>query len=100
MKEVKLSMTEREETNIYYVCSLIEYISRKSKNHRKTVIGYFSKENIEHQLYAAEVNHCLSFEQVSDELIEDYNIQIGKLIPVCIIKIQNIFATLIWKENY
>lgn len=75
---MKLSMTEREENNIYYVCSLIEYISRKSKNHRKTVIGYFSKENIEHQLYAAEVNHCLSFEQVSDELIEDYNIQMGK----------------------
>lgn len=25
----------------------------------------------------AEVNHCLSFEQVSDELIEDYNISDG-----------------------
>lgn len=70
-------MTERQQNNIYYVCSLIEYISRKTKNHRKTVIEHFSKENIEHQLYAAEVNHCLSFEQVSDELIEDYNIQTG-----------------------
>lgn len=70
-------MTEREQNSIYYVCSLIEYISRKTKNHRKTVIEHFSKENIEHQLYAAEVNHCLSFEQVSDELIEDYNIQTG-----------------------
>ena len=32
---------------------------------------------MERQLRLAEVNHCLSFEQVSDELIEDYNISDG-----------------------
>ena len=33
--------------------------------------------DMERQLRLAEVNHCLSFEQVSDELIEDYNISDG-----------------------
>lgn len=28
-------------------------------------------------MYDAEVNHCLSFEQVSDELIDQYNISKG-----------------------
>ena len=35
------------------------------------------REGIDKQLYDAEVNHCLSFEQVSDELIEKYKIPKG-----------------------
>ena len=38
---------------------------------------HFTKADMERQLRLAEVNHCLSFEQVSDELIEDYNISDG-----------------------
>ena len=70
-------MTEKQMNDIFYVCSLIEYIARKTKNHRQDVIRCFSKKDIEHQLYAAEVNHCLSFEQVSEELIDWFNIPIA-----------------------
>ena len=35
------------------------------------------KKEIERQLEIAEVNHCLSFEQVSDEIIEYFNIEEG-----------------------
>ena len=70
-------MTEKQMNDIFYVCSLIEYIARKTKNHRQDVIRCFSKKDIEHQLYAAEVNHCLSFEQVSEELIDWFNIPNG-----------------------
>ena len=70
-------MTEKEKDNIYYVCTLLEYLSRKTHNDRKTIIEYFSKQDVEHLLYVAEVNHCLSFDQVSDELIEDFQIQSG-----------------------
>lgn len=70
-------MTEKEKDDVYYVCSLIEYISRKTKNHRQDVIRYFSKKDIERQLRIAEVNHCLSFEQVSDEIIEEFDIKNG-----------------------
>lgn len=41
------------------------------------MIRHFTKADIERQLRLAEVNHCLSFEQVSDELIEDLNIPDG-----------------------
>ena len=70
-------MTEKQKDDIYYVCSLIEFIARKTKNHRQDVIRYFSKKDIQRQLRLAEVNHCLSFEQVADELIEDYGIKNG-----------------------
>lgn len=70
-------MTEKQRDDIYYVCSLIEFIARKTKNHRQDVIRRFSKADVERQLRLAEVNHCLSFEQVADELIEDYGISDG-----------------------
>ena len=70
-------MNSKKEDDIFYVCSLIEYISRVTKNHRYDVIKYFSEGDIKRQLSLAEVNHCLSFEQVSDELIEEYKIAYG-----------------------
>jgi len=70
-------MTEKQKNDVLYVCSLIETIARKTKNHRQDVIRHFTKADIERQLRLAEVNHCLSFEQVSDELIEDFNIPDG-----------------------
>ena len=70
-------MTEKQKDDIDYVCSLIEFIARKTKNHRQDVIRHFSKADVERQLRLAEVNHCLSFEQVADELIEDYGISDG-----------------------
>ena len=70
-------MTEKQRDDIYYVCSLIEFIARKTKNHRQDVIRHFSKADVERQLRLAEVNHCLSFEQIADELIEDYGISDG-----------------------
>ena len=70
-------MTKKQKDDIYYVCSLIEFIARKTKNHRQDVIRHFSKVDVERQLRLAEVNHCLSFEQVADELIEDYGVSDG-----------------------
>ena len=70
-------MTEIERNDFFYVCSLIEYIARQTKNRRRVIVEALGKEGIEKQLYDAEVNHCLSFEQVSDELIERYKIPEG-----------------------
>ena len=56
---------------------MIEFVARATNNHRGDVAEKLSKQNIEHQLKVAEVNHCLSFEQVSDEWIEQYKIPTG-----------------------
>lgn len=70
-------MNNKEKDDIFYVCTLLEYIARKTNNTRKNIISYFNKKDVERQLRLAEINHCLSFEQVSDELIENYGIKKG-----------------------
>lgn len=70
-------MTEKEKNDMFYVCSLIEFTARRTKNRRRVIVEALGKKGIEKQLHDAEVNHCLSFEQVSDEMIEQYQIGQG-----------------------
>ena len=63
--------------DLFYVCTLIEYVSRKTHNKSKDVVVRMSDKALAHQLKAAGINHCLSFEQVADEWIEDYGIPNG-----------------------
>lgn len=70
-------MTEKERNDYFYVCSLIEYIARETLNHRGDIVKTIGKDGIEKLLYDAEVDHCLSFEQVSDEVIDYYKIENG-----------------------
>ena len=70
-------MTEKQKNDFFYVCSLIEYIARQTQNKRGAIVNILGREGIEKQLYDAEVNHCLSFEQVSDEIIQQYKIPEG-----------------------
>ena len=59
------------------MCSLIEFIARKTLNRRGKVVEALGIAGIQKQLQDAEVNHSLSFEQVSDEVIETYHIGQG-----------------------
>lgn len=60
-------MEKKREDNVFYVCTMIEYVARITNNHRKNIILFLTKKGVEHQLKVADVNHCLSFEQVADE---------------------------------
>lgn len=70
-------MTEKERNDFFYVCSLIEYTARKTTNQRGVIAKALGESGLKKQLYDAEVNHCLSFEQISDEIIEQYHIPQG-----------------------
>ena len=70
-------MTEKERNDYFYVCALIEYIGRETRNHRGDIVRAIGINGIEKLLRDAEVNHCLSFEQVSDEVISYYGIEQG-----------------------
>lgn len=79
-------MNDTEKDNLFYVCSLIEFIGRKTKNRRADIVKILGKEELKRQLELADVNHCLSFEQVSDEIIEYFNIKEGKFDSVGLCK--------------
>ena len=72
-------MTEKGKNDLFYVCSLIEYVARITNNKRAVIVNALGIEGIKKQLHDAETNHCLSFEQVGDEMIEDYSIKKGEI---------------------
>lgn len=68
---------EYNKDDLFYVCSMIEYVARKTHNKNKDIVAKLSDKALAHQLRVAGVNHCLSFEQVCDEWIEEYKITEG-----------------------
>ena len=68
----------KEENDLFFVCSLIEYIARKTKNTKKAIIDKLGKEKISKIYELAEVYHSENIEKVSDELIEEKNIRTGE----------------------
>lgn len=70
-------MTDKQKNNLFYLCSLIEFIGRTTKNKRSFIVDILGKKELKRQLELAEVNHCLSFEEVSDEIIEYFKISDG-----------------------
>lgn len=67
----------QKENDLFFICSLIEYIARKTKNTKKTIIDRLGKENIKKIYDLAEVYHSENIDKVSDEFIENANIENG-----------------------
>ncbi len=67
----------KEDNDLFYTCSLIEYISRKTKNTRATVVNKLGKLRLEKILDLADVYHCDNIEQVSTDFIENAGIEEG-----------------------
>lgn len=70
-------MTENEKNDLFYLCSLIEYTGRYTKNRRGNIVAKLGADGIKRNFRDAEVNHCLSMQQVCDELIEMYQVDMG-----------------------
>ena len=60
------------------MCSIIEFLGRYTKNRNHDIVVQIGKVELTRQLEAASVNHCLSFEEVADDLIEFCGIKNGE----------------------
>ena len=67
----------KEENDLFFTCSLIEYIARKTKNTKKYIVEKLGKSNIEKIYELAEVYHSENIEKVADEFIEKTGIEQG-----------------------
>ena len=67
----------KEENDLFYTCSLIEYIARKTLNTKKDIINIIGKDSVARIYQLADVYHCENIDKVSDEYIEKFNIQKG-----------------------
>lgn len=66
---------KKEYNDLFFVCSLIEYIGRKTKNHRNVVVNAIGKEKLQHIYDLADVYHSENIDKLSDELISSYRIE-------------------------
>lgn len=87
-------MENKLKNDLLYVCTLIEYIGRDTKNHRKDIVSAIGIKQIGHLLKYADVNHCLDMQQVADEVVEEAEISIGNFdtISECKYKVPSVTA--------
>lgn len=63
--------------DLFFVCSLVEYIARQTKNHASVVVNALGREKLQHLLDLADVYHCENIEKLSHVLIEKHAIATG-----------------------
>jgi len=68
---------EKTANNLFFLCSLIEYIGRKTKNHRNVVVNAIGNNALQHIFDLADVYHSENIDKLTFELIEKHNIETG-----------------------
>ncbi len=68
---------DKNANNLFFLCSLIEYISRKTKNHRNVVVNAIGKDDLQHIFDLADVYHSENIDKLAFELIEKHHIKTG-----------------------
>lgn len=63
--------------DLYFVCYMIERVSRRLKQRNKYVVGRLGESGLYHQLSVAQTSHCLNPEQVECDWIEEYQMEKG-----------------------
>lgn len=66
-----------KDNDLFYTCGLIDYIARKTKNTRSVVVNRLGKDNLEKIYDLADVFHCDNIDRVSDDFIEESQIECG-----------------------
>lgn len=73
-------MINGENDDLFFTCSLIDYIARKTKNTRAEVVNALGKKNLEKIYDLADVYHSDNIERVSDDFIREAKIKTGNFV--------------------
>lgn len=68
---------DRKENDLFFTCSLIDYIARKTKNRRAVVVNALGKTAVAKIYDLADVYHSDNIDRVSDDFIEAAQITEG-----------------------
>lgn len=67
----------QEENDLFFVCSFVEYISRKTNNTKKYVVEKLGKKNLMKIYELAEVYHSENIDKICDEFVKEAKIEKG-----------------------
>lgn len=68
---------DKKSNDLFFVCSLIDYISRKTKNRRKDVVDSIGNKTLQKIYDLADIYHSDNIDTVSDQIIESSKIVNG-----------------------
>ena len=74
---MELGRENQKDNDLFFTCALMDYISRKTKNTRKTVVNALGKQCLEKIYNLADVYRCDNIDRVSDDFIEEAGILTG-----------------------
>ena len=77
---------DKKANDIFFLCSLIDYIARKTKNHRSTVVDSLGTKRLLKIYELADIYHSDNIDAVSDAFIEQAAIQTGNFDNVAMAK--------------
>lgn len=67
----------KNDSNLFFLCSLIEFIGRQQRQKRETVVLMLGEKTLRHIYHYADVLHCEPIEKTADEFISSHNIPFG-----------------------
>ena len=67
----------KNNSDLFYTCSLIEYSGRKQEQRRETVVKLLGRETIRRIYRYADVFHCEPIAKTADDFIHICNIPVG-----------------------
>lgn len=68
---------DKKQNDLFFICSLIDYIARQTKNERKVVVNALGKDELEHLYDLADIYHSENIDKLTHELVEKYSIPTG-----------------------
>lgn len=68
---------DKKQNDLFFVCSLVDYIARQTKNKRKVIVNALGKEKLEHLYDLADVYHSENIDKITHELVAECHIPTG-----------------------
>ena len=71
-------MGTKNNSKLFYTCSLIEFVGRKMKRTRREVVDFFGNDVLERIYEYSDIFHCEPIEKVAAEFLEEVHMTEGK----------------------
>lgn len=75
--KIEQKSSQQHHNDLFFVCSIVEYIARKTKNERGVVVQALGEAALTKLYNLADVYHCENIDKVTDELINERHIPVG-----------------------
>lgn len=75
--DIEIKTKEQHHNDLFFVCSLVEYIARKTKNEQGVIVQSLGEATLTKLYNLADVYHCENIDKVTDELIAEKHIPMG-----------------------